>query len=85
MTNIKDIDGNKLRIAVANSGMTREKVVVLVQDMVREEGLSFSITGLIKLFEGELPRKDGEKILGALSQVLGYQTSDFTESEAQSA
>lgn len=85
MTNIQDIDGNKVRIAVANSGMTREKVVVLVQDMVRQEGLSFSLAGLVKLFEGELPKKDGERILGALSQVLGHQASDFAESEAQSA
>ena len=85
MTNIQDIDGNKVRIAVANSGMTREKVVVLVQDMVREEGLSFSLAGLIKLFEGELPKKDGEKILDALSLVLGHEASDFAESEARSA
>lgn len=80
MTNTS-VNGQKLRIAVLNSGKTREKVVVLVQEIIKKDGLSFSFTGLTKLLDGELPKKDGDKILEALSQVLGLPVSDFAESD----
>jgi hypothetical protein len=84
MTNII-VDGHKVKVAVLNCKMTREKVVVLVQDLIRDDGLSFSLAGLIKLFEGELPKRNPERILEALSSVLGFEASNFAEFEAQSA
>lgn len=85
MTNITNVCGHEIKIAVINSGKTREKVVVLVQDIVRKDGLSFSLAGLDKLFKGELPKKDPQKILDALSLVLGVSTSTFAEEEAKTA
>jgi hypothetical protein len=84
MTNYK-LDGRKLKIALNNSLMTREKVIVEVQDLIRPQGLSFSFAGLSKMLEGELPKRDGEIILEAVANVLGKEASDFAESEALSA
>jgi hypothetical protein len=76
------------KIAFANMPyMTNmnEKVVALVQDLVADEGLTFSLAGLDKLFKGELPKRDPGKIMSSLAKVLGLSVSDFAESEAQSA
>ena len=82
MTNI---DGHKIKIAVAKSGKTPEKIVSLVQDVVIDNGLSFSLAGLSKIFNGDLPRKEPEVILDALALVLGHSVSDFKEAEKETA
>jgi hypothetical protein len=84
MTNM-NVCGHKVKVAVLKDGRTREKVVALVQDLVADEGLTFSLAGLDKLFKGELPKRDPGKIMSSLAKVLGLSVSDFAESEAQSA
>lgn len=81
MTNIT-VKGQKIKIAVTNCGKTREKVVVLVQEALKDHGLSFSLAGLDKLQRDELPKKNAQIILEALADVLEKDVSDFAEFEA---
>lgn len=62
--------------------------MALVQDdlaQIDEPKLSFSLSGLNKLFHGELPKMNSEIILGSLAKVLRCSAKDFSESEAKAS
>lgn len=84
MMNTNEINGQKIRVAVLKTGLTREKVVALVQDDL-EIGVTFSLAGLDKMIRGELPKRDACKVLASLAKICGCSTLDFAESEAKTA
>jgi hypothetical protein len=84
MRDITNIDGQKIRVAVLKTGLTREKVVVLVQEDL-EIGVTFSLAGLDKMIRGELPKRDAEKVLVSLAKICGCLISDFAESKVKTA
>jgi hypothetical protein len=75
------LKGGDLKKEVTRSPLTREKLVSLIQD----EGFSFSITGLDRMFRGELPAKDTEHILLSLAKHLGCPISNFVDWERKTA
>ncbi len=81
MTKILSVDGKRVKAFVFKSGLSKEKVVVHVQDT----GHPFSLAGLDKIFRSELPKRDTEVILGIIANSCGCQISDFAEFEKVSA
>lgn len=89
MTNTANIkvDGHELKVIVTNDGRTREKIVSLVQDLLKKKRslATFSLAGLDKLLRCEAPKKDCEEVLEALAEVLNVSLSSFAEFEAKAS
>jgi hypothetical protein len=81
MKTILSVNGQKIRRAVILSGFSKEQVVASVQD----SGLRFSLTGLDKLYRGELPVRDSDEILEAIALKCSCLAMSFANSEAQTA
>jgi hypothetical protein len=76
---LRSFSGQQLKKMVIKSGTTKEQVVAHVQD----KGHRFSITGLDRMYRGELPKTEPTEILAGIAEKLKCDPSDFMEVRQQ--